>query len=186
MPLKWVTSISRPHQRNEIDPGKSRKAVINLGANSDFSTSHPARSTIETEECEASSRKEFCPAVEERSSLRLQHQPANFSQRLTQSLLVEYYFANVVPIFTIFDSPDDPFGRALHPYLSMDTPLLKTLAAIAALHLSNSRDDLNVLHQAFILRSQTIADVRINLRSTQVNAGTLITCLLLAATEVCV
>lgn len=101
-----------------------------------------------------------------------------------RSFYIGHYFSSVVPIFTICDGPDDPFGAALLPYMSTDGPLTQVLAAIACLHQSNSRNDTNIPDYAVALRSQAVATVREKVRSVRAGHETAVTCLMLAATEV--
>ncbi|KAK6379068.1 hypothetical protein LTS17_006772 [Exophiala oligosperma] len=100
-----------------------------------------------------------------------------------RSFYIGHYFSSVVPIFTICDGPDDPFGAALLPYMSTDGPLTQVLAAIACLHQSNSRNDTNIPDYAVALRSQAVATVREKVRSVRAGHETAVTCLMLAATE---
>lgn len=100
------------------------------------------------------------------------------------SFFLEHYFSTVAPIFTICDGNCDPFSAALLPYLSTEGPLGQALAAIASLHVSNSRNDAVSLDYAVAMRSQTIARVRRQLFTGSTDHETVATCLMLAATEV--
>lgn len=115
-------------------------------------------------------------------SLSLVHQisPA----RQIRSFYVEHYLLSVASIFTICEGPDDPFGTALLPYVSTEGPLAQALSSVASLHLSNSHHDEPDTHFAVAIRSQTIAQVRRQIISSTDNQETVVTCLMLAATEV--
>lgn len=111
------------------------------------------------------------------------HQSISSNLQDTTTFLVEYYFSNVCPVFSCFDSPSNPFRCEVSNMMRKSPALSNCIQAMSAAHLSElqpcrKREGLEFQNAAVRSISDSIA------RLAEVSEELMITVIMLGVTQV--